>query len=244
MGKCCNSTYRLRYWNFIDRYCYLISWMDKVATVLTVYGIETVTYTSSPEGLPSCNSTYRLRYWNSCRTGRSVYKFTGCNSTYRLRYWNLRSNFRFYTYHVMVATVLTVYGIETPSIFADSRTAIASVATVLTVYGIETIMTMIWLTIHISCNSTYRLRYWNLLQYSHLRLNSDACCNSTYRLRYWNVWEPLYRGFCLGVATVLTVYGIETFIVVTVMSNAKSSRVATVLTVYGIETIRNTDKFK
>ena len=45
-----------------------------------------------------------------------------------------------------------------------------------------------------------------------------------------------------SVATVLTVYGIETLIVVMVMSNAK---VATVLTVYGIETSRlNTASFK
>ena len=60
-----------------------------------------------------------------------------------------------------VATVLTVYGIETardqkPDIFLTGK-----VATVLTVYGIET-----WLTIPViilvhsnSCNSAYRLRY-------------------------------------------------------------------------------------
>ena len=57
-----------------------------------------------------------------------------------------------------VATVLTVYGIET-HIQVDHKT-FAEVATVLTVYGIETciihiIMNFIWE----SCNSTYRLRY-------------------------------------------------------------------------------------
>ena len=59
-----------------------------------------------------------------------------------------------------VATVLTVYGIETLTITAVAPIA-TSVATVLTVYGIET-------SINLptanpikppSCNSTYRLRY-------------------------------------------------------------------------------------
>ena len=88
-----------------------------------------------------------------------------------------------------------------------------TVATVLTVYGIETLTVcqvfrpyLWWLQqylpftvlkhscvlaspkeYHICCNSTYRLRYWNRLDASHIRLH---------RIR--------------EVATVLTVYGIET----------------------------------
>ena len=59
-----------------------------------------------------------------------------------------------------VATVLTVYGIETSS---KQRSAGASdkVATVLTVYGIETDIQHAKLSakVRYSCNSAYRLRY-------------------------------------------------------------------------------------
>ena len=57
-----------------------------------------------------------------------------------------------------VATVLTVYGIET---FADMMSAVVSgiVATVLTVYGIETAMPPLLRSNNDCCNSTYRLRY-------------------------------------------------------------------------------------
>ena len=57
-----------------------------------------------------------------------------------------------------VATVLTVYGIETNQLRKEY--AENGVATVLTVYGIETVLTVReQLTHHRSCNSTYRLRY-------------------------------------------------------------------------------------
>ena len=59
-----------------------------------------------------------------------------------------------------VATVLTVYGIETNTTF-DGSIFLGRVATVLTVYGIE--------TSHQIERPTYVIR---------------ACCNSTYRLRY------------------------------------------------------------
>ena len=58
-----------------------------------------------------------------------------------------------------VATVLTVYGIETLLCLYISR-SLYLVATVLTVYGIETCINNVYLIIFtISCNSTYRLRY-------------------------------------------------------------------------------------
>ena len=58
-----------------------------------------------------------------------------------------------------VATVLTVYGIETDLIFFRIC-ATLRVATVLTVYGIETI-TLAWAVPYLpsGCNSSYRLRY-------------------------------------------------------------------------------------
>ena len=64
---------------------------DTVATVLTVYGIETYLFSSYTNFiLICCNSTYRLRYWN----------------------YTIMHTIRFY-YLKRVATVLTVYGIET-----------------------------------------------------------------------------------------------------------------------------------
>ena len=60
----------------------------------------------------------------------------------------------------MVATVLTVYGIETILQNIEIDRKIWSVATVLTVYGIETIkVDLIVYYNNESCNSTYRLRY-------------------------------------------------------------------------------------
>ena len=61
------------------------------------------------------------------------------------------------------------------------------VATVLTVYGIETYICISTQCILLRCNSTYRLRYWNgytAVKFDHVA--SLECCNSTYRLRYWN----------------------------------------------------------
>ena len=61
----------------------------KVATVLTVYGIETPIDTFYNEFATSCNSTYRLRYWNLSRP------------------------LLFSSKYLIVATVLTACGIET-----------------------------------------------------------------------------------------------------------------------------------
>ena len=50
----------------------------------------------------------------------------------------------------------------------------------------------------ISCNSTYRLRYWNVILWR-LNKNLFVSCNSTYRLRYWNFstfFEPVR--YCFG----------------------------------------------
>ena len=160
----------------------------RVATALTVYGIETgIYFFLCVRGSGGCNSTYRLRYWNyywdnfnntiiielqqhlpftvlkrddfSCLdvnyvTLQQHLPFTvlklknillliismnfSCNSTYRLRYWN--------------NLILPVM-----------NTTINYVATALTVYGIETKLQnqenlLIYL---VRCNSTYRLRYWN-----------------------------------------------------------------------------------
>ena len=61
-----------------------------------------------------------------------------------------------------VATVLTVYGIETGDRALRLLAQALEVATVLTVYGIETVKSLAALPTGNSplrCNSTYRLRY-------------------------------------------------------------------------------------
>ena len=83
-----------------------------------------------------------------------------------------------------VATVLTVYGIETLktdpyNFFQDHR-----VATVLTVYGIETLVSAIPMP------ANKRLQQYlpfTVLKLSQINLSMNPftlCCNSTYRLRY------------------------------------------------------------
>ena len=184
----CNSTYRLRYWNWYGGICY--QKLHDVATVLTVYGIETVS-----------NAKF-------IRTLRVATVLT----VYGIETRSLRRTF-LGMFYCQVATVLTVYGIETLAQCLNQIALITlMVATVLTVYGIETVKwpparNLLWG----SCNSTYRLRYWNRIVAKAILDAQVACCNSTYRLRYWNFFGELYKDVIIeAVATVLTVYGIET----------------------------------
>ena len=66
--SCCNSAYRLRYWNRIISQ----DWWNTivVATVLTACGIETSSSSWFLGRAASCNSAYRLRYWNRGRISR------------------------------------------------------------------------------------------------------------------------------------------------------------------------------
>ena len=86
---CCNSTYRLRYWNL---------------------------YSLRPKALSldsSCNSTYRLRYWNMYTKPITDTRLISCNSAYRLRYWNtivMSCTISFVWF--IVATEPTVHGMR------------------------------------------------------------------------------------------------------------------------------------
>ena len=162
-------------------------YLQRVATVLTVYGIET----------------------SDLRNIRS------------LTWW--------------VATVLTVYGIETLRNRSRMTTNIRSVATVLTVYGIETEVISVSEFIKRGCNSTYRLRYWNHVPSISIDVHGEGRLQQylPFTVLKLLLAEQLYNIFPL-VATVLTVYGIETLI--SRMRLSVLFTVATVLTVYGIET--------
>ena len=110
-ARCCNSAYRLRYWNIKINTCILFSTRCNSAYRLRYWNLQSypLGYYSSirlQQCLPftvlklteywsytinnsiCCNSAYRLRYWNSRAIHRTQrYEFC-CNSAYRLRYWN------------------------------------------------------------------------------------------------------------------------------------------------------------
>ena len=115
----CNSTYRLRYWNLCIRNIWMSHYFRAVATVPTVYGIETFCVATSTaitvllqQYLPftvlkqaaSTNLQAVLsslqQYLPFTVLKHSTYLLaqldvfrSGCNSTYRLRYWNATNNF-------------------------------------------------------------------------------------------------------------------------------------------------------
>ena len=96
----CNSTYRLRYWNEVVAKAEDSA--TKVATVLTVYGIETF-YHWRTWNLQSTLLQQYLPFTVLKRTGSEFFKMSqggsGCNSTYRLRYWNNTDNFKYCNEH-------------------------------------------------------------------------------------------------------------------------------------------------
>ena len=113
-----------------------------VATVLTVYGIETARYIFLATVYYCCNSTYRLRYWNPE------------NNTFKV------------LQIIEVATVLTVYGIETlQSHFRRSLNFFELQQYLPFTVLKRSINVEPAVTNMIRCNSTYRLRYWNLIRY-------------------------------------------------------------------------------
>ena len=188
--RCCNSTYRLRYWNLIMFFTHFL-FIFQVATAPTVYGIETTEYFDTAcSSFYCCNSTYRLRYWNGLRPEIYYEEYSSslqqhlpftvlkpyflqaqcnlvrlcCNSTYRLRYWNKPDN-------------------------------------------------SLWRVIRrLSCNSTYRLRYWNHkttdrnhLQFVELQQHLPFTVLKPRSLVVTTLLKPDFK-----VATAPTVYGIET----------------------------------
>ena len=84
-----------------------------------------------------------------------------------------------------VATVLTVYGIET-CITYSTTTPLSGVATVLTVYGIETTLASGSVFAQGSNTVATVLTVYGIETDPRKKMNHSIwiCCNSTYRLRY------------------------------------------------------------
>ena len=115
--------------------------------------------------LMRCNSPYRLRYWNWPGSPDALkYWLSRCNSPYRLRYWNMSCLIFQIGSLFWVATVLTVYGIETCKKQKASGPKLC-------------------------CNSIYRLQYWNWELGTPPTSSLCSGCNSTYRSRYWNLYK-------------------------------------------------------
>ena len=118
-----------------------------------------------------------------------------------------------------VATVLTVYGIETKNSFSRcSRlfyllqqylpfTVLKPSNHPITSFVIGVLQQYLPFTV---------LKLWHFPSYS---IVSAVRCNSTYRLRYWNLYGLLviHAENYFMVATVLTVYGIETKIYIAIV---------------------------
>ena len=82
-----------------------------------------------------------------------------------------------------VATVLTVYGIETNNIFFHGGTCM-TVATVLTVYGIETLTRRLLHRLNPELQQFLPFTVLKLLCFENLIIQFQMSCNSSYRLRY------------------------------------------------------------
>ena len=158
--RSCNSTYRLRYWNWrpkntseisslLQQYLpftvlklnnpfALSNTLRLVATVLTVYGIETFNARSISISVSCCNSTYRLRYWNN-------------NSGFNNQLFQLQQYLPF----TVLKPLTKVFFIIISSLIVLQQYL------PFTVLKLSLARSLV--TIFFSCNSTYRLRYWNML---------------------------------------------------------------------------------
>ena len=163
----------------------------------------------------------------------------GCNSTYRLRYWNRILDDAIQRFTSLLQQYLPLAVLKLHNYMEDLGALQQFVATVLTACGIETHLHDLWLNWlpYVSCNSTYRLRYWNWIVFS-FWIPFLPCCNSTYRLRYWN-WRSR-RSFWVSYVSCNSTYRLRYWN----RNPAAPSRgnidaVATVLTACGIETRRS-----
>ena len=139
---------------------------------------------------------------------------------------------------LIVATALTVYGIETKFVIKDDKLYMP-----LQQYLPFTVLklrytNLVAIIMPNSCNSTYRLRYWNLKSMTRfLTTILHQGCNSTYRLRYWNSSSSSSFSISLMLQQYLPFTVLKPTKIILHDQDQSHSCVATVLTVYGIETI-------
>ena len=160
----CNSTYRLRYWNAENGFNGKAD--IKVATVPTACGIETTKMSQCPSKLKQLQQYLPL----------AVLKHT------RSPILRLRSN-RWLQQYLPLAVL---------------KRSKCSLLNAVKGFTLQQYLPLAVLKQHSSignttvvfpsCNSTYRLRYWNLTSnQTDWSEHHPFRCNSTYRLRYWNL---------------------------------------------------------
>ena len=135
-----------------------------------------------------------------------------CNSAYRLRYWNVIIDIRVSIGIKSVATVLTACGIETKHFPYGFSRQFDLVATVLTACGIETLYILDVSLKDFLLQQCLPLAVLKRSNTSRRERRVVTSCNSAYRLRYWNILSHFFQRRNVSVATVLTACGIETWV--------------------------------
>ena len=160
--RCCNSTYRLRYWNPLS--ASPLSNLTVLQQHLPFTVLKLISEANVCElSVYSCNSTYRLRYWNPINLNYALpHQEQRCNSTYRLRYWNQNTRKLFLANFLQLQQHLPFTVLK---------------------HDFSVIRRCSFLN---RCNSTYRLRYWNNTGCTPVTDVEVKSCNSTYRLRFLN----------------------------------------------------------
>ena len=152
--------------------------------MLTVYGIETLPNIAILSKIISCNSAYRLRYWNAI-LWRRIFLFVTLQQCLPFTVLKRRKYETIVVRHEL-QQCLPFTVLKRNNMPLLKKKIKVAVATVLTVYGIETdSFSDVVIDIRICCNSAYRLRYWNEYPLEHSASVLKGC-NSAYRLRYWN----------------------------------------------------------
>ena len=162
---CCrNSTYRLRYWNSLERCCRNSSRASQQYLPFTVLKLNV-------DCLYSCFLSWSQQYL----------PFTVLKLDFRIICWN---PFDDLSQQYLPFTVLKRFLWHWICQFRQSQQYLPFTVLKLALIDLATEP-----SIKTSRNSTYRLRYWNLLQLKHSKVTSCLSRNSTYCLRYWNFYK-------------------------------------------------------
>ena len=178
--------------------------------MLTACGIETLfSRIHTLAASIGCNSAYRLRYWNDEQGKRIKTATLWLQQCLPLAVLKLSLSKKLVHIFLIVATVLTACGIETVAgcnirqpfkklqqclplavlkLLSQKFTVIDISIKLQQCLPLAVLKLVFHLTIKQkfqSCNSAYRLRYWNQVL-GQEALHLPQSCNSAYRLRYWN----------------------------------------------------------
>ena len=155
--------------------------------MLTACGIETLNNLSANSPISeSCNSAYRLRYWNPCPFATTIVRTAMLQQCLPLAVLKLNvSNDNLASFcKLQQCLPLAVLKQSADPVgllhFSTLQQCLPlavlkpNILNPISLYGL------------LSCNSAYRLRYWNMMNAIVQHFVIHKRCNSAYRLRYWN----------------------------------------------------------